>query len=74
MNLYRISQEVNKGWDTYSDAIVANHTENAARNTKLGSYGEYGSWARPKDVRVELIGVAVKGVKAGIICSSFHAG
>ncbi len=74
MNLYKISQEVNTGWDTFSDAVVANRTENAARSTRLGDYGKYGSWARPKDVKVELIGIAVKGIKAGVICSSFHAG
>jgi hypothetical protein len=33
------------------------------------------SWAKhPKDVKVELIGTAVEGMKPGVICASFHAG
>ncbi len=37
-------------------------------------YNDY-SWTNPKDVKVELIGKAVPGLKAGdVICSSFNAG
>ena len=32
LNLYRISQSVNEGYDTYSDAIVAAHDEEEARH------------------------------------------
>ena len=32
------------------------------------------SWTEPKNVKVKLIGKALKGTEAGIICSSFHAG
>lgn len=33
MKLWRISQDVNNGWDTYDSAVVAAETEEEARNT-----------------------------------------
>ncbi len=41
-----------------------------------GDYYEVGfdSWTWPKYVKVELIGMAVEGTKAGVIIASFHAG
>lgn len=33
MKLYKISQTVNRGWDTYSDAVVAAENEEQARTT-----------------------------------------
>ena len=42
---------------------------------KDGSYFSLGdTWALPEQVKVELLGTAKKGTKAGVICSSFHAG
>lgn len=32
MNLYKISQDVNDGWDTFDSAIVAAKSEEDARN------------------------------------------
>lgn len=82
MNLYRISQTVNNGWDTYSDAIVAAETEEEARHIHPGidrqangyTYLAELTWAPPDQVTVELIGTALPTVKAGVICASFHAG
>jgi hypothetical protein len=49
MNLYLISQGVNKGYDTYDSAVVAVKNEEEARNTKPHSrYEEFscnGAWA-----------------------------
>lgn len=82
MNLYHISQSVNTGYDTYSDAVVAAETENEARFTHPSEYknpwdGEpeyYDCWCAADKVNVRLIGVAADYIKPGIICASFHAG
>lgn len=105
MRLYKISQTVNFGWDTFDSAIVAAsslanarliHPENKEWNSapadeRLWSdgvkhtgwvYGVPGEdvcsldgWApTPNDVKVELIGFAVDGTKAGVIIASFKAG
>lgn len=84
MKLYHISQTENKGYDTYSDLVVAANNEEEARlihpsscnkdpwNIGLFSYGEWAT--KPENVKVEYLGEAKEGTKAGIICSSFHAG
>ena len=80
MNLYRISQKVNKDWDTFDAAIVAAENEDVAQRMHPGGNGRYPledypmCWACPADVFPELIGVAVEGTKAGVILASFKAG
>lgn len=100
MNLYRLSQSVVSGWDTYSDCVVAAANEDEARRIHPRTYSggceyrvtdqgrfEYrysdafkweediDSWCTSvEDVHVELLGVAVEGTTAGVICASFHAG
>lgn len=87
MNLYRLSQSKVHGYDTYDSCVVAAKSESAARVIHPSDYIDDGdldddcwrrdtdTWAqRPSDVRVELIGTAIDGTKAGIICSSFNAG
>jgi len=81
LNLYRISQSVNAGYDTYSDAVVAAHNEEEARNMHPGTGRtmtpddvDSEAWAPPKDVTVELFGVSVPGMEVGVVCASFHAG
>lgn len=81
MNLYLISQTENNGYDTYDSAVVAAETpEDAARIHPDGSgslsWGQsFGTWAkRPENVKVELIGTATEGTRAGVICASFNAG
>jgi hypothetical protein len=84
MKLFRIWQEVNTGYDTYSDAVVAAKDADAARlihpnghdlddNKEPPNY-PYGTWCESKDVRVEEIGTAKQGMKSCVICASFHAG
>lgn len=58
LNLYRISQTVNRGYDTYSDAVVAAETPDDAR--RIHPYTGWGDtryhvtwrdeWAEPWDV------------------------
>lgn len=76
MNLYRISQVENTGYDTYDSAVVAAEDENAARQIHPCKYGDWGdmtyTWASsPDTVIVEYIGTATPGIRAGtIICAS----
>ncbi len=81
MKLYRISQEVNNGYDTYDKAIVAAPSEEAARIMHPGgeTLAEWdkgpGYWAyAPEQVKVELIGTAAPNIEQGVICASFNAG
>jgi hypothetical protein len=78
MQLWLIKQSQNNGYDTFDSAVVAAELEEDARQTHPGS-GEWGEsypvWAdTPEQVTVELIGDAVPGIKAGVICASFNAG
>lgn len=79
MNLYRISQTQNSGYDTFDSAVVAAENEVMARNTHPSRYEKwddfYPTWATsPEHVKVELIGVAKKGTQPGVIVASFNAG
>lgn len=74
MNLYLISQTVNSDYDTYDSAIVAADSEQEAKETQVGTYGNYGTWAAPELVSVQLIGTADESIKKGIILASFNAG
>jgi hypothetical protein len=85
MNLYLISQTVNRNYDTFDSAVVAAPSEEIARNT-IPAFDRGGKatamhimhiddfWCAPENVKVELIGAAVKGTRRGTICSSFNAG
>jgi len=84
MKIYKISQEVNNNYDTYSEAIVIAKDEEEAR--KIHPNGEYnyaehtstnlyfGTWTKKIYVKVKYIGEAKKGSKKGVVCASFHAG
>lgn len=86
MNIYRISQDVNNDYDTYSDAIVVAPDEETARdmypgcgqpvNWENAAKDNYGTWAqRREDVEVKYVGIAdVTFEKPEVLCSSFHAG
>lgn len=83
MKLWHISQNVNNGYDTYSDAVVAAETEQEARMTHPSEYADspwngkadanYDSWCNAGQVVVVCIGQAYGDVKKGVICASFHA-
>jgi hypothetical protein len=78
MKLYRISQTVNKGYDTYDSAIVCAKSEDVARNIIPGG-GDWGNppttWCNnPDQVTVELIGTAARGTRQGVMLASFNAG
>ena len=88
MNLYKISQGVNKGYDTYDSAIVAADSENEAK--QFHPYGEtfekrivdnegdgywiYRGWCKPEHVSAALIGKAADDIETGVVLASFNAG
>lgn len=80
IKLFKISQDVNTDYDTYSDAIVCAKNEKEAqgihplRSEWDGKIRELDVWCAIEDVKVEYIGKAKKGLKKGVICASFHAG
>jgi hypothetical protein len=78
MKLWLISQDENRGYDTYDSAVVAAETEGLAREVHPGGseWGEdYGAWASvPDKVSVRLIGEAVGCAAGEVICASFNAG
>lgn len=90
MKLYHLSQNVETGYDTYSDIVVCAASEEIARTihpnwrwnniksdverAKCWSYN-YSGWAKhPDQVLVEYLGEAHDDLEEGVICASFHAG
>jgi hypothetical protein len=89
LKLYRISQAVNTGYDTYDSAVAVAESERAARrihpdgtkwNEDLGEWGTavgIGSWGwcAPEHVKVEFVGIPDERFHAGdVVCASFNAG
>lgn len=79
MNLYRISQNTNNGYDTYDSAVVCADDERDARSIHPSAFAEFGdtfsSWcSSPDEVTVRLVGVAAEGIERGVVCASFNAG
>ena len=81
MQLFLISQDQNKGYDTYDSAVVAAPDEETAKQMYPGSgkpmrdwKENYSSWCNgPEHVTVRYLGEAVD-VEQGVVCSSFNAG
>lgn len=77
MRLYHVKGTV-IGYDTYSDFVCAARTAEEARRNHPNGY----LWAKGRGrvdedaetVTVTEIGVAARGIEAGIICVSFRAG
>lgn len=78
MNLYKISQNKNNGYETYDSAVVVANSPQDAAKIHPGGYtnDDYGcSWVDPSDVKVEYLGKSSSLLEAGtVVCSSFNAG
>jgi len=82
MKLFSVYQGQNNDYDTFSDFVVCAPDEDTARDTSpdgsmmdWSNVGKYSSWALTRSgVEVQYLGEASPDLKAGIICSSFHAG
>jgi len=79
MKLYLISRTDSWSYDDYDSAVVAAPSEDIAKSIHpyVGHDGDeecsYG-WPSIDKVAVKLIGEAVEGTEAGVICASFNAG
>lgn len=81
MKLFRISQSVNKYYDTYDSAVVAAESAEDAKTIhpagsyiSMDNYYLLASWTTIDNVSAEYIGKAAPGVERGPIVSSFNAG
>lgn len=82
MKIYKLSQEVNIGYDTYSDCVViAESTEDAKTihpneycKPENGDKWDVSTWAPQDRIMVEDIGIAHDDQKRGVVCASFNAG
>jgi len=74
MKLYKIWQEINKGYDTYDSAVVCAESEEEARKIPPDDISYLEMWADFSDVMVEYIGEAKEGLEKGVIVASFNAG
>ena len=87
MNLYLIKRSPDVYVDdAYAYAVVAAESGMAAKHThptkgvvwknrmwiKGGRDFGFDIWTNPKNVRTRLIGTAVQGTKAGMVCTSFN--
>lgn len=79
MKLWKISQHINNGYDTYDAAVVAAETEAEAKLIDPGdgeNIRETSRWwtGNASNVFCEYLGDAKEGTKKGVICASFNAG
>lgn len=78
MNLYLLSQCVNNGYDTFDSCVVA--AKNELDALSIGPREDLTPekwlevWAPVEHIKCELIGKAIRGTEAGVICASFNAG
>jgi hypothetical protein len=87
MNLYLIQRSPNRYVeDTFAYAVVAAETGKAARHihptkgviwqktiwVKGGRDYGFDIWANPRNVRSRLIGIAMEGTEAGMVCTAFN--
>lgn len=76
LNIYKLHQEQNTGYDTYDSCIVIAEDEVSAQNIHPSQYINWpcSDWCdSPDHVKVELIGKAIKGSKIGLVLASFNA-
>ena len=81
MLLFLLSQDVNRGYDTYSAVVVAACDADDAVQIRpdMFEWDDDASLLREwvscvEDVKVVCIGKASKGMKRGVVLASFHAG
>lgn len=81
MKLWKISQDVNIGYDTYDSAVVAAETMEEAKTIHPNGHGEplkvreYSTWVgTAEEVDCEYLGEAKEGTITEVICASFNAG
>lgn len=81
MKLFLLTQNVNRGYDTYDSCIVCaeNHEKaiqfhpNGRKFSDMGENIGY-DWVKPEEVDWKIIGEASEYIDEGVILSSFNAG
>jgi hypothetical protein len=77
MKLYKLTQEVNIGYEKYDGIIVCAENEDAAKLISPGGFdvrkfNEYSAeWADPEDIYVEYLGEAADHIATGVILVSY---
>lgn len=77
MNLYLLTQNKVRGYDTYDSVVVAAKSAADAKTINPCGDWEYnsGSWCKkPADVDALFLGKAAKGIERGVVLASFKAG
>lgn len=74
LDLYLLTQERIRGWDTYDAVIVAAWNSWEARRIRPEKTAGKDTWPTPEHVEVKLLGRAVRGTPSGTILASFNAG
>jgi len=82
MKIYLLSQDDNRGYDTYSSCVVCAESEEEAKRIHPDGRDDpfikgdmWGTWANsPESVHCEEIGVANDLNAKGVIYASFNAG
>lgn len=82
MNIYKLTNNLTSGYDTYDSVIVAAKSPAQAvkihpdKSTKMDGTGKEGeSWpTNPEWVGCQYIGKAASGTVSGVILASFNAG
>ena len=80
MNIYLLSQDVNKGYDTFNACVVGAESEEDAKtiaptNCSMDDIYTTSTWARhTEDVKCKCIGKADPSIQRGLIIASFNAG
>ena len=76
MNIYLISQDTNRNYDTFDAAVVTATSAEKARKMHPRGEGRHSrdDWTQPDKVTVELLGKALKGTEESVVLSSYNAG
>ena len=84
MKLYKVWQDQQRGYDTFSDMVVCASDVEEARSMHPCDmdWPNHASWTAPPgvwcespaDAHVEYLGEAREGLVKSVICTSFHAG
>ena len=77
MNVYLLTQNKVKGYDTYDSCVVIAENEEDAKTIHPSFFGnwDFSSWCKkPSQVKAKFIGTAKEGSKRGVVCASFNAG
>jgi hypothetical protein len=77
MNIYKLTQGINSGYDTYDSCVVYAENENTARLIPPSNYEDSDAWvdiSKRHKIKVEYIGSNPKVSESGVIVSSFNAG